>query len=436
MKVHVVGGGLAGSEASHYLASRGHKVVLHEMRPVKMTEVHRTSYLAELVCSNSLKSESLTNAEGLLKAEMREIGSVILECADAARIPAGKALAVDREIFAKCVTEKVEKSGVQIIREEVERVVPEKDEIWIIATGPATSEKLADFLKDLTGGEDFYFFDAVAPIVTRESIDMSKAFVGDRYGQGSGDYINCPMNEEEYERFWKALVEAEVIPMEDFDKKLLFERCMPIEEIARSGKDALRFGPLRPVGLIDPRTGREPYAVVQLRQDNKEGTLYNIVGFQTRLRWKEQERIIKMIPCLENAEIVRYGVMHRNIYINSPKVLDIFMRLKKDERIFFAGQITGVEGYVESAMSGLYVAFNVDRIIKGLEPVRFPRETMIGALTHYITEGVSGNLRPMYANFGILKPLERRIRDKLERRKALSERALRVLKEFLSNLDG
>ena len=436
MRVHVVGGGLAGSEASHYLASRGHEVILHEMRPVKMTEVHRTPYLAELVCSNSLKSESLTNAEGLLKAEMREIGSVILDCADLARIPAGKALAVDRDIFARCVTERVEKAGVRIVREEVERVEPEEDEIWIIATGPATSEKLADFLKELTGGEDFYFFDAVAPIVTKESIDMSKAFVGDRYGQGSGDYINCPMNEEEYERFWKALVEAEVIPMEDFDRKLLFERCMPIEEIARSGKDALRFGPLRPVGLIDPRTGKEPYAVVQLRQDNKEGTLYNIVGFQTRLRWREQERVIKMIPCLENAEIVRYGVMHRNIYINSPKVLDVFMRLKKDERIFFAGQITGVEGYVESAMSGLYVAFNVDRILRGLEPVRFPRETMIGALTHYITEGVSGDLRPMYANFGILKPLGKRIRDKMERRKALSERALRVLKEFLSNLDG
>ncbi len=432
MRVHVVGGGLAGSEASHYLAKRGHRVILHEMRPVKMTEVHKTGLLAELVCSNSMKSESLTNAEGLLKAEMRMIGSMILECADEARIPAGKALAVDREIFAECVTKKVEEAGVEIIREEVTQINPKGDEIWIIATGPATSEPLAKFLKELTGNEHFYFFDAVSPIVTADSIDMEKAFRGDRYGQGSGDYINCPLSEEEYERFWKALVRAQVIPMEDFDRKLLFERCMPIEEIARSGKDALRFGPLRPVGLIDPKTGKEPYAVVQLRQDNLDGTLYSLVGFQTRLRWGEQERVIRLIPCLENAEIVRYGVMHRNIYINSPAVLDVFMRLKKNPRTFFAGQITGVEGYVESAMSGLYVAFNVDRILRGLEPVRFPKETMMGALTHYITEGVRGDLRPMYANFGLLPRIK--IKDKLKRRKALGERALKTLEEFLRSL--
>ncbi len=431
MIVHIVGGGLAGSEAAYYLSSKGHDVVLHEMRPVKMTEVHRTALLAELVCSNSLKSESLTNAEGLLKAEMRMIGSVILDCAEKSRIPAGKALAVDREMFSLCVTRTVESSGVRIIREEIKEVSPKSGEIWVIATGPATSESLAKSIRAMTGGEDFYFFDAVAPIVTRESIDMDKAFFGNRYEE-SGDYINCPMTEEEYKEFWRELVSAETIPVEDFDRKHLFERCMPIEEIAKGGENALLFGPLRPVGLVDPRTGRRPFAVVQLRRDNKDGTLYNIVGFQTRLRWGEQERVLKKIPCLRNAEIVRYGVMHRNIYINSPKILDVFMRLK--DGIFFAGQITGVEGYVESAMSGLYVAFNIDRILRGRDPVRFPRETMIGALTHYITEDVEGDLRPMYANFGILKPLEKRIRDKLERRKALSERALRKLESFLENL--
>ncbi len=428
MTVHIVGGGLAGSEAAHYLSSRGHEVFLYEMRPVKMTEVHRTGFLAELVCSNSLKSESLTNAEGLLKAEMKLIGSLILTCADLARIPAGKALAVDRGAFSECVTKSVEDSGVKVIRKEIKELSPKDDEIWIIATGPATSEGLAENIRDMTGGEDFYFFDAVAPIVTKESIDMGKAFFGSRYEE-SGDYINCPMTEEEYRKFWRELVNAETIPMENFDKKHLFERCMPIEEIARSGENALLFGPLRPTGLIDPKTGERPFAVVQLRRDNKEGTLYNIVGFQTRLRWREQDRVLRKIPCLRNVEIVRYGVMHRNIYINSPKVLDVFMRF--NDRIFFAGQITGVEGYVESAMSGLYVAFNVDRILRGKKPVRFPRETMIGALTHYITEDVEGDLRPMYANFGLLKPLERKIKNKLERRKALSERALKALSEFL-----
>ena len=428
MKVHVVGGGLAGSEAAYYLSSRGHEVFLHEMRPVKMTEVHRTGYLAELVCSNSLKSESLTNAEGLLKAEMRMLGSLILSCADIAKIPAGKALAVDREEFSECVTRSVENSGVKLIREEVKQISPKDDEIWIVATGPATSEDLADSIRRMIGGEDFYFFDAVAPIVTKESIDMDRAFLGSRY-EGSSDYINCPLTEEEYREFWRELVNAETIPIEDFDRKHLFERCMPIEEMAKSGENALLFGPLRPTGLIDPKTGKRPFAVVQLRRDNKEGTLYNIVGFQTRLKWGEQDRVLRKIPCLRNAEIVRYGVMHRNIYINSPKVLDIFMRF--NEKTFFAGQITGVEGYVESAMSGLYVAFNVDRILREKEPVRFPKETMIGALTHYITEGVDGDLRPMYANFGLLKPLERRIKNKMERRKALSERALKTLSNFL-----
>ncbi len=399
-----------------------------------MTKVHRTGLLAELVCSNSLKSTSLTNAEGLLKREMEIIGSLVLSCAYSNRIPAGKALAVDREGFSECVSRAVEESGVRIVREEIGSIEPSEDDIWIVATGPATSEKFVDFLQSLLKEDFLFFFDAVSPIITADSIDMNRAFLGSRYEE-SADYINCPLNEEEYERLWKALVEAEVVEMEDFDREFLFDRCQPIEEIARSGRDALRFGPLKPVGLIDPRTGEEPYAVVQLRKDNFEGTLYNIVGFQTRLRWSEQKRVIRLIPCLEKAEIVRYGVMHRNIYINTPKVLDEFMRLKGTENVFFAGQITGVEGYVESAMSGLYVAFNVDRHIRGLDMITFPRETMIGSLIHYITKGVVGNLRPMYANFGILPPLPERIRERRRRRILMSERALKVLEEFLREVE-
>ncbi len=401
------------------------------MRPVGKTPVHKTDLLAELVCSNSLKSVSLSNAEGLLKAEMELLGSVVLECAYSNRIPAGKALAVDREGFSRCVTDRVIESGVEIVREEVTKLSPSEDEIWIVATGPATSERLVEHLRELFKEDFLFFFDAVSPIVLAESIDMGKAFLGSRYGEGE-DYINCPLNEEEYERFWRDLVEAEVIEMEDFDRDLLFDRCQPIEEIARSGRDALRYGPLRPVGLVDPRTGREPYAVVQLRRDNKEGTLYSLVGFQTRLKWPEQKRILRSIPCLHEAEIVRYGVMHKNVYINTPKVLDAFMRF--GEKLFFAGQITGVEGYVESAMSGIYVAFNVDRYIRGLPMRRFPRETMIGSLIHYISEGVVGDLRPMYANFGLLPPLQRRVKDKRERRKAMAERALRALGDFLEEV--
>ncbi|HBU00667.1 MAG TPA: methylenetetrahydrofolate--tRNA-(uracil(54)-C(5))-methyltransferase (FADH(2)-oxidizing) TrmFO, partial [Thermotoga naphthophila] len=280
-------------------------------------------------------------------------------------------------------------------------------------------------------GDDFlFFFDAVSPIVTFESIDMERAFWGDRFGKGK-DYINCPLTKEEYEEFWKALVEAEVIEMEDFDRKLLFERCQPIEEIARSGKDALRYGPLRPTGLVDPRTGKEPYAVIQLRREDKEGRFYSLVGFQTRLKWSEQKRVLRKIPCLRNAEIVRYGVMHRNVYINSPKLLDIFFRLKKHPNIFFAGQITGVEGYMESAASGIYVAYNVHRILKGLSPLKLPEETMMGALFSYIIEKVEGDLKPMYANFGLLPPLKVRVKDKFEKRKKLAERAIETMKKFL-----
>jgi len=428
--VHVVGAGLAGSEVVYQLAIRGIEVVLHEMRPIKMTEVHKTDLFAELVCSNSLKSEDPVNAEGLLKKEMELLGSLILEEAYKAKIPAGKALAVDRERFSKGVTERIKNCpGVSIIREEIKSLTPSSDEIWVVATGPATSPSLTAFLKELLGEHFLHFFDAVAPIVTYETVNLSKVFFGDRFEKESKDYINCPLDKEDYERLWKALVEAETIEIEDFDKKLLFERCKPIEEIAKSGKDALRFGPLRPTGLVDPRTGKEPYAVVQLRRDNMEGTLYNLVGFQTRLKWKEQKKVIRIIPGLEKVEIVRYGVMHRNIYINSPKVLDPFMRLRKDKRIFFAGQITGVEGYVESAASGIYVAYNIYRMLRGKEPVRFPRETMLGSLFHYVIEGCVGDLKPMYANFGLLPKI--RVRDRFERRRKLSEIAIKSLENFL-----
>ncbi|MGB9789966.1 methylenetetrahydrofolate--tRNA-(uracil(54)-C(5))-methyltransferase (FADH(2)-oxidizing) TrmFO [Thermotoga caldifontis] len=422
MKVHVVGAGLAGSEVAYQLAIRGIEVVLHEMRPYKMTPVHRTGFFAELVCSNSLKSEDVQNASGLLKLEMELFGSLIVRIAKECRVPAGKALAVDRERFSFRITEEVLKSGVQLVIEEVNRIENDED-VWVIATGPATSEPLARWLTEKLSGA-LYFFDAVAPIISAESIDYSKVFFGDRYNVGTKDYINCPMNEEEYDRFYEALVSAEVVPMEGFDSSLLFERCKPIEEIARTGKMSLLFGPLRPVGLIDPRTGKQPYAVVQLRKENVEGTMYNIVGFQTRLKWPEQKRVIRLIPGLENAEILRYGVMHRNFYINSRKVLDRYFRLRGNEKIFFAGQITGVEGYLESAASGLYVALNVYRYLKGQNLIELPKTTMMGSLFDYVCNGVTDHLQPMYANYGLLK-------DSKDRIKA-AERSLNDLNKLLT----
>ncbi|MCX7654215.1 MAG: methylenetetrahydrofolate--tRNA-(uracil(54)-C(5))-methyltransferase (FADH(2)-oxidizing) TrmFO [Fervidobacterium sp.] len=399
MDVHIVGAGLAGSEAAWQIVKRGYKVIIHDMKKIKKSPVHSSENFAELVCSNSLKSVELTNAEGLLKAEMEIFGSLILECAKRNRVPAGKALAVDREKFSECVTQMLMSTElVDIVWEEVKE--PYSNGIWIIATGPTTEGKLAEWIINQTGGF-FNFFDAVAPIVSADSIDMNVCYIADRYGIGTGDYINCPMNKEEYERFWNELVNAEVIEMKDFDRKLLFERCQPIEEIAKSGKDAMRYGPLRPVGLTDPRSGREPYAVVQLRKENVEGTMYNVVGFQTRLKWKEQERILRLVPGLQNVEILRYGVMHRNSYINSPKVLDEFLRLKSNLEIFFAGQITGVEGYVESAMTGMYVGINIARLLSGKDMVKFPEKTMCGALLKYITN--ARELKPMYANFGLLE---------------------------------
>ncbi|WP_448375505.1 methylenetetrahydrofolate--tRNA-(uracil(54)-C(5))-methyltransferase (FADH(2)-oxidizing) TrmFO [Fervidobacterium sp.] len=422
MDIHIVGGGLAGSEAAWQLVKRGHKIIIHEIKKIRKSPVHKSDYFAELVCSNSLKSMDLKSAEGLLKEEMKLFNSIILTCALENRVPAGKALAVDREEFSKCVTEKLLNTGlVEIKEEEVQR--PGDDGIWIIATGPTTDGELAKWLSDVSGGM-FNFFDAVAPIVSAESIDMNICYVADRYGVGTGDYINCPMEKEEYEAFWQALVSAEVIEMEDFDRKLLFERCQPIEEIARSGRDAMRYGPLRPVGLINPKTGREPYAVIQLRKENAEGSMYNLVGFQTRLKWGEQLKVIRMIPGLQNAEILRYGVMHRNSYIDSPKVLDRFLRLKVNPNIFLAGQITGVEGYVESAMTGLYVGLNVSRLIEGKEMLEFPKKTICGALIDYIT--TAQDLKPMYANFGLLHAGKNR--------EKASEQALNEMKKFVEEM--
>lgn len=433
MKIKIIGAGLAGSEIAYRLAKEGFEVYLYEMRPKVQTEVHKTGYFAELVCSNSLKSESFKNASGLLKAEMELLGSLVLDTARKTRVPAGKALAVDRERFSKEITRTIQSfKNVHIFREEVKEISPKDDEIWVVCSGPLTSLNLYNFLKKLIG--DFlYFFDAVSPVIDAESINMEKVFIADRYGIGNGDYINCPLDEKQYEELWKTLISAETIEVKDFEKKKLFERCMPIEEIARSGKDAMRYGPLKPVGIIDPRTGKEPYAVVQLRKDNIEGTFYNIVGFQTRLKWHEQKKVIRKITGLENAEIVRYGVMHKNIYINTPKVLDEFLRFKKDPRIFFAGQITGVEGYLESAASGIYVAINISRILRGKKPIEFPRDTIIGGLISYITKDSLGNLKPMYANFGLLR---KSLHEKRKFNKdAMVNVSINSIKNFLRNLD-
>ena len=424
-KVHVVGAGLAGSEVAWQLAKRKIRVVIHEMKKIRKSPVHVSDDFAELVCSNSLKSIELKNAEGLLKEEMILWDSLILKCAYESRVPAGKALAVDRNGFSKCVTEKLlATSFVDVKWEEVQSPDVDDGDIVVIATGPTTDGKLAEWIKSVTSGF-FNFFDAIAPIIDANSIDMDICFVGDRYGVGLGDYINCPMSRDEYERFWNELVNAQVIEMEEFDRKMLFERCQPIEEIARSGKDAMRYGPLRPVGLINPHTGKEPYAVIQLRKENIEGSMYNIVGFQTRLKWGEQKRIIQLIPGLQNAQILRYGVMHRNSYIDSPRVLDEFLRLKTMPNVFFAGQITGVEGYVESAMTGMYVGINISRMLSGKPMITFPKDTMCGALVHYITS--ASELKPMYANFGLLAG--RKDREKT------AMRSIETMKRFFEEVE-
>ena len=430
MEVKVIGAGLAGCEAAWQLAKRGIKVKLYDMKPHKYSPAHNLPSFCELVCSNSLRSDMLENAVGLLKEEMRQLGSLVMECADATRLPAGGALAVDRVGFSKLVTQKLtENENIEIINEEVTDI--DTDEYTIVASGPLTSDMLYENILKLIGKDYLHFFDAAAPIVTTESIDMSKAYKASRYGRGTDDYINCPMTEEEYSLFYDALVNAETAHLHDEDKKTVFEGCMPVEVMAKRGRETLLFGPLKPVGLENPKDGKEPYAVVQLRQDNKDGTLYNIVGFQTHLKFGEQKRVFSMIPGLENAEFVRYGVMHRNTFINSPGVLNKYYQLINNPKVFFAGQITGVEGYVESASSGLCAGVNMANCICENEMTDFTRYTAVGALGYYISEGSVGTFQPMNVTFGIIEPLGQRVRKKREKNALISQRALEKLKEII-----
>ncbi len=430
--ITVIGGGLAGCEAAYQIAKKGIKVKLYEMKPNKYSPAHSNKNLAEIVCSNSFKSNNLTNACGLLKEELRKLDSLLIKIADRTSVPAGQALAVDREKFSKAVTEEIEKNpNIEIVRKEVEKI--ETDEITIIATGPLTSEKLSKEINKLTGDENLYFYDAAAPIIDKSTIDFNIAFYGDRYGkQGDNSYINLPMNKEEYEAFYNELVNAEIVTLHDFEKKEIFEGCMPIEIMAKRGADTIRFGPLKPVGFTDPRTGNRPYALVQLRQDNEQGTLYNMVGFQTNLKYGEQKRVFSMIPGLENAEFVKYGVMHRNTFINSSKILTNTYNLKENTSIYFAGQISGVEGYVESIASGLAAGLNAVAQFENKERIVLPKETVIGALADYISTE-NEKFQPMNANFGILPELEEKIKDKWQRYEKLSKRSLQKLDETFTN---
>ncbi len=427
-QVTVIGAGLAGCEAAWQLAERGLEVRLLEMKPKKMSPAHSSEHFAELVCSNSLRSDELTNAVGLLKEELRRLGSLILQCADATRVAAGGALAVDREGFAALVTEKVRSHpNISLVTEEA-TAIPEGE--VILATGPLTSDALAKELTKLFPEHAFLnFYDAAAPIVSLESVDMDSAFLASRYDKGTADYVNCPMEKDEYLAFWRALCEAKQAEIHGFDDGAVFEGCMPVEVLARRGEDTLRFGPLKPVGLIDPRQGKEAYAVVQLRRDNAVGSLYNLVGFQTHLTFGEQKRVFSMIPALKNAEFLRYGVMHRNTYIDSPRLLDRYYRLKSQPRISFAGQITGVEGYVESCASGMCVGLETAARLQGRPPLDFPRETAIGALALYVSESTVSNFQPMNVNFGIIEPLGRRVKGKRNKNAEISERALGLISD-------
>lgn len=430
-KVIIVGAGMAGSEAAWQVAQRGIKVDLYEMRPEKSTPAHKTEKFAELVCSNSLRGAGLENAVGLLKEEMRQLNSIIMESADINRVPAGGALAVDREGFSQYITDKVKNHpNVTVINKEIETIPQEDDAITIIASGPLTSEVLAKSIGELTGQDYFYFYDAAAPLISKESIDMSKAYRASRYGKGTADYINCPMDKEEYEKFWQELTTAELAPIKEFEKAKFFEGCMPVEEMARRGIDTLLYGPLKPVGLEDPKTGKRPYAVVQLRQDNAADSLYNIVGFQTHLKWPEQKRVFGLIPGLENAEFVRYGVMHRNTFINSPELLRPTLQYKDRDDLLFAGQMTGVEGYIESAASGLVAGVNAAYLAKGENPVIFPEQTAHGSMCKYITSAVAKHFQPMNANFGLMPPLEERIRDKKLKKQKNCRTCLRIFSKI------
>lgn len=432
MKVKVIGAGLAGCEAALQLSRAGIDVELYEMKPKKFSPAHSDENLAELVCSNSLKADRIENACGLLKAEMRLFNSVMTEAADKTRVPAGGALAVDRKLFSEYITEKIKNdSRIEVIREEVKEINP--DEYTVIATGPLTSEGLSDAVKTLTSSEGLYFYDAAAPVVTEESIDKSKVFKAARYDRGTADYINCPMNKEEYAAFYNALTTAETAKLKSFENQKVFEGCMPVEVMAKRGFETLLFGPLKPVGLTNPKTGKDDaYAVVQLRQDNISGTLYNLVGFQTNLKWGEQKRVFSMIPGLENAEFVRYGVMHRNTYINSPVCLNKYYQLKNNPKIFFAGQITGVEGYVESASSGILAGFNMAKMLLGEKMYEPDIKTAIGALALYISNESISAFQPMNANFGIIEGLNERICNKQERYSKIAQRALETVKKSLN----
>jgi len=424
--VKVVGAGLAGCDAAWILAQSGIKVELFEMKPLKMSPAHKSENFAELVCSNSLRSGELTNAVGLLKEEMRRLGSLVMMCADFTSIPAGGALAVDRELFSAMVTDKIKNHPLISISNREVTEIP--DGIVVLATGPLTADRLANEILSLFPGEKMLsFFDSAAPIVTFESVDKSKVYFASRYGKGSADYINCPMSRDEYTAFHRELINAQEALVHGFEDKLVFEGCIPIEVMARRGEDTIRYGPLKPRGLPDPATGREPYAVVQLRKDNTEGTLYNLVGFQTHLKFSEQKRVFSMIPALSCAQFVRYGVMHRNTYLDSPKILDRYYRLKSDPRIRFAGQITGVEGYVESAASGLLVGIETAREILGAPQIDFPKETAIGALAIYVSGGSVGDFQPMNINFGLIAPPETGIKGKRNKNLAISERALEAI---------
>ena len=434
-KVMIVGAGLAGSEAAWQAANLGAEVILYEMRPGRMTPAHKTDAFAELVCSNSLRGAGMENAVGVLKEEMRRLGSIVMEAADATQVPAGGALAVDRQGFSRYITEKVTAHPkVKVLHEEALAIPQREDAVTIVASGPLTDGALAEDIFRRTGEDSFYFYDAAAPIVTLESVDMQKAYRASRYGKGEAAYINCPMTEEEYHCFWTELVQAETTPIKEFEKEKFFEGCMPVEVMAKRGEDTLLFGPLKPVGLEHPETGERPHAVVQLRQDNAEGTLYNIVGFQTHLKWPEQRRVFGMIPGLEQAEFVRYGVMHRNTFLNSPRLMRPTLQLRGADNLFFAGQMTGVEGYVESASSGLVAGVNAARLVLGKAPVVFPEETCHGALCHYITSSEAKHFQPMNVNFGILPGLPERVRDKKLKKQKLAERALDVLEAFKQEL--
>lgn len=425
-QVIVIGGGLAGSEAALQLSKRGLTVDLYEMKPNKFSPAHSNTNLAEIVCSNSFKSNLITSANGLLKQELRILGSELIQIADRVRVPAGQALAVDREKFAEEVTRKIEEDeNINIIRQELAKI-PE-DKIVIIATGPLTSDELSKKISKIAGEDKLFFYDAAAPIVEMETIDMNIGFFGDRYGKGDSSYINLPMSKEEYNIFHKELIKADIAELHEFEKREIFEGCMPVEVMAKRGEDTLRFGPLKPVGFTDPRTNQRPYAIVQLRQDNSEGTLFNLVGFQTNLKFGEQKRVFSLIPGLKNANFVKYGVMHRNTYINSTKLLDNIYNLKTNNNIFFAGQITGVEGYVESISSGLVAGINVANRILGKEKFILPKETMSGALAKYISTE-NDRFQPMNANFGILPELNEKIRDKKLKYEKLAERAMELLK--------